>query len=55
VTVSADLDVPESLRRQVGGRAALHLDFQLGVARPNRQVTVTAPKDSKPLPRRQGG
>ena len=55
VTVSADLDVPESLRRQVGGRAALHLDFQLGVARPNRQVTVTAPKDAKPLPRRQAG
>lgn len=55
VKVSVDLDVPESLRRQVGGRAALHLDFELGVARPNREVHVAAPKDARPLPRRQGG
>lgn len=55
VKVSADLDVPESMRRQVGGRAALHLDFELGVARPNRDVQVAAPKGAQPLPRRQGG
>jgi hypothetical protein len=52
--VQADLDVPKSLRRQAGGRAALHLDFELGVARPNRSVTVTAPKNAQPLPRRTG-
>jgi hypothetical protein len=52
--VRADLDVPESLRRQAGGRAALHLEFELGVARPNRAVTVTAPKDARPLPKRAG-
>jgi hypothetical protein len=55
VKVSVDLDVPESLRRQVGGRAALHVDFELGVARPNRELRVTAPKDARPLPKRQGG
>jgi hypothetical protein len=46
--------VPESLRRQAGGRAALHLEFELGIARPNRAVTVTAPTDARPLPKRAG-
>jgi hypothetical protein len=50
VRLSADLDVPESLRRQVGGRAELHIDYELGVSRPNREVSVTAPKDARPLP-----
>jgi hypothetical protein len=52
--VQADLDVPESMRGRVGGRAALHLEFELGVARPNRSVTVTAPKDARPLPAGSG-
>lgn len=52
--VSADLDVPPNLRARVGGRAALHLDFELGVARPNRPVHVAAPAGARPLPPRSG-
>ena len=48
--MQADLDVPEDLRDRVGGRGALHVDFELGVAGPNRPVKVTAPKDARPLP-----
>jgi hypothetical protein len=48
--MQADLDVPEDLRDRVGGRAALHVDFELGVAGPNRPVEVAAPKDARPLP-----
>jgi hypothetical protein len=52
--VNADLDVPPNLRSRVGGRAALHLDFELGVAQPNRPVHVDAPRGAKPLPPRAG-
>jgi hypothetical protein len=48
--MQADLDVPPDLRARVGGRAALHVDFELGVAAPNRPVRVAAPKDARPLP-----
>jgi hypothetical protein len=44
------LDVPDRLRKRLGTAARLQIDFELGVARPNRRVRVHAPSRSQPLP-----
>lgn len=50
VRLHAQLDVPKSLRKQLGTAAQLRLEFELGVERPNRRVKVNAPARSQPLP-----
>jgi hypothetical protein len=49
VTVDAQLDVPARLRARLGSGARLRLQFELGVAHPNRRVRVRAPSRSQPL------
>lgn len=48
--LNAQLGVPARLRKRLGSGAQLQLDFELGVARPNRRVRVHAPSQSQPLP-----
>ena len=50
VRLHARLDVPERMRRRLGRAAQLRLQFELGVARPNRRVKVRAPSRFQPLP-----
>ncbi len=49
VRLTADLGVPSRLRDRLGTGARLRLEFELGVARPNRDVRVRAPSRSQPL------
>jgi hypothetical protein len=44
------LDVSERLREKLGTAAQLQIEFELGVARPNRSVRVRVPARSQPLP-----
>lgn len=50
VRLHARLDVPERMRKRLGTGTQLRLQFELGVARPNRRVKVRAPSRSQPLP-----
>lgn len=50
VRLQATLDVPESMRKRLGATTQLRLQFELGVARPNRRVKVRAPSRFQPLP-----
>jgi hypothetical protein len=50
VRLEATLDVPARLRERLQTGARLRLQFELGVARPNRRVRVRAPSRSQPLP-----
>lgn len=48
--LSVRLAVPPSLRAQVGGAAGLEVSFRMSIGRPNRPVTVAAPRAAAPAP-----
>jgi hypothetical protein len=50
VRLDVALDVPDRLRERLGTATQLHIEFELGVSRPNRRVSVRAPSRSQPLP-----
>ncbi len=46
--VEIGLEVPEELESVLGRVVGTNIDFELGIARPNQEITVEAPADARP-------